>query len=176
MSLEEEVLSELFDEVEAAASFFPVEVPLQQQQQQQQQSSTDCRKRYKAVLLDEHELPTEEEFLGIFFGARVIAAKIRVRWDYDKISTGQKKASFYTKSYKDMCFSMVHSYVRRADMVEVGRVASTLNADLAGKGFDLTSATLLEEFNGLLHLIVYDRDEFFCLFHKYFTKGLNKWT
>jgi hypothetical protein len=178
MSLEEEVLFEvLFDEVDAAINFFPV--PRQQQQQQQQQQprkTADCRKRYKGVLLEAHELPTEDEFLGIFFGARIIADKIRRRPDFDKILTGRKKATFYTKSYKDMCHSMVNSYLRRASMEEVGRVASSLNPALEKKGFDVVSSTLLDEFYGLLNLIVFDKSEFFWLFHKYFRKGLDKWT
>jgi hypothetical protein len=176
MSLEEEVLFEvLFDEVDAAINFFPV--PRQQQQQQQQPRKTaDCRKRYKGVLLEAHELPTEDEFLGIFFAARLIADKIRSRDDYDKISTGGRKANFYTRCYKDMCHSMINSYLHRADMEELARVARTLDPTLAGKGFDITADVLLREFYELLSLVVFDKTEFFWLFDKYFKKGLHKWT
>jgi hypothetical protein len=134
------------------------------------------RKRFRHVLLDLEDIPTEDEILGIFFGARLIAMQMEKRPDYERLQKGRKHAGFYARTYKDHCYSAINSYLRKAPLQQLSRTVATLMPQLTDAGFDAVSDALTKEFGELLDLIVYEKKEFFWLYNKYFQKGLDKWT
>lgn len=113
--------------------------------------------------------------VGIFFGARLIAMRIKQRPDYEKILRREKHAKFYARSYKDMCYSFVKSYVHQVSLTQLSSTVATLFPKFADAGFDVVSGAMLTEISELLDLIVHEKGEFFWLYNKYFQKGVDNW-
>jgi hypothetical protein len=133
------------------------------------------RRRYRTLSFSKQELPTQEQFEGIFIAARLLANDIKARPDIDLIANGRKRTAFFSHSYKDVCYSLVHSYLRQGDMKHVAAAAENLNPELSGEGYIKISTTLLTEFQDLLHLIVYEKKSFFWFYNKFFQSCADKW-
>jgi hypothetical protein len=133
------------------------------------------RKRFRNVLVSPENLPSEDDFVAIFFAARLIAMRIEQRPDYDKIMNKEKHAKFYARSFKDQCFSLINSFIRRAPLDQLARSAATLFPRLTGAGFDAISEALVKEFSQLLDLIVFEKTEFFWFYNKFFQRGIDSW-
>ena len=136
---------------------------------------TQAIPRYKHVLLDIGELPTADEVMCIFVSARLIAAKVRALPHFNEMRTARRKVQYASKPYKDKCFSLMNSYLRRAPMEEVGKLAGQLNPEATNGGYDNVYSILMTEYNDLMAIIVHDKRDFFWFFDKYFDRNIDKW-